>query len=254
MGNGMGGLFNMDNKFFTVMSRVADLMILNIIWIICCLPIVTIGASTTALYYVTMKMVKNEEAYIVKSFFKSFKQNFRQSTIIWLIVLVVGIVFALDLYILLQVDISFENIIRYGIYAMMAIYFLITAYIFPVLAKFYNSIKNTFKNAFFISIRHLPYSIAILAVNIVPMVVVLFVDGAFQYGSLLFILLGFSLIAFCNSYMFIKIFDRYVPEEKEEDEESQLDLDMEEKAENDYIDKSLSETFEYNLGVKKASN
>ena len=243
----------MDNKFFTFMSKVADLMILNIVWIICCLPIVTIGASTTALYYVTMKMVKNEEAYIVKSFFKSFKQNFKQSTIIWLIVLVVGIVFVLDLYILLQVDFSYENIIRYGIFAMIAIYLLITAYIFPVLAKFYNSIKNTFKNAFIISIRHLPYSVAILAINIVPMVVVLFVDGAFQYGSLLFLLLGFSLTAFCNSYMFNKIFDRYVPEEKEEDGESQLDLDMEEETGNDYLDKTVSETFESDLGMKKAA-
>ena len=67
----MGRLFNMDNKFFTFMSRVADLCILNVLCIIFCIPVITAGASITAMFYVTMKMVRNEEAYIVKGFFKS---------------------------------------------------------------------------------------------------------------------------------------------------------------------------------------
>ena len=69
----MGRFFSMDNKFFTFMNKVADLCILNIICLVCCIPIVTAGASITAMYYVTLKMVRNEEAYIVRSFFKSFK-------------------------------------------------------------------------------------------------------------------------------------------------------------------------------------
>ena len=93
----MDKLFNMDNKFFTVMGHVADLMILNIVFLICCLPVVTIGASLTALHYVTLKMARNEESYIVRSFFKSFKQNFRQATIINLIMLAVGAVLYVDL-------------------------------------------------------------------------------------------------------------------------------------------------------------
>ena len=67
----MDRLFNMDNKFFTVMGRVADLIMLNVVFLICCLPIVTIGASLTALHYVTLKMARNEESYIIRSFFKS---------------------------------------------------------------------------------------------------------------------------------------------------------------------------------------
>ena len=81
----MGRFFSMDNKFFTFMNKVADLCILNIICLVCCIPIVTAGASITAMYYVTLKMVRNEEAYIVRSFFKSFKDNFKQATIINLI-------------------------------------------------------------------------------------------------------------------------------------------------------------------------
>ena len=86
----MDRLFNMDNKFFTVMGRVADLIMLNVVFLICCLPIVTIGASLTALHYVTLKMARNEESYIIRSFFKSFKQNFKQATVINLIMLAVA--------------------------------------------------------------------------------------------------------------------------------------------------------------------
>ena len=78
----MGRFFNMDNKFFVFMGKIADLCMLNLLCIICCIPIVTAGASLTALYYVTMKMVRNEEAYIFRSFFRSFKQNFKQATVI----------------------------------------------------------------------------------------------------------------------------------------------------------------------------
>ncbi len=76
----MDRIFNMDNKFFTFMGKAADLILLNIIFLICCLPVVTIGASVTAMYYVTLKMVRNEESYISRSFFQSFRQNFRQAT------------------------------------------------------------------------------------------------------------------------------------------------------------------------------
>ena len=96
----MDRLFNMDNKFFTVMGRVADLIMLNVVFLICCLPIVTIGASLTALHYVTLKMARNEESYIIRSFFKSFKQNFKQATIINLIMLLFGGLLYLDLNII----------------------------------------------------------------------------------------------------------------------------------------------------------
>ncbi len=83
----MDRFFNMDNKFFTFMSRVADLIILNLLCIVCCIPVVTIGPSIAAMFYVTLKMVRNEESYIVRGFFKSFKQNLKQGIVINLIML-----------------------------------------------------------------------------------------------------------------------------------------------------------------------
>ena len=94
----MRALFDMDNAFFRGMSKVADLCILNVVFLICCIPVFTIGAATTALAYVTLKMKDGEEGYILKSFFRSFRQNFKQSTVIWLLMVLIGLVLGLDFY------------------------------------------------------------------------------------------------------------------------------------------------------------
>ena len=93
----MNRIFNMDNKFFTFMGRIADLIILNLLCIVCCIPIVTIGPAITAMFYVTMKMVRNEESYIVKGFFHSFKENLKQGIIINIIVLAAFTMLSLDI-------------------------------------------------------------------------------------------------------------------------------------------------------------
>ena len=72
--------FSLDSKFSQIMGRVFDLMMLNIIFLIMCIPIVTIGANFTAMYYVTLKMIKNEETYIFRTYWKSFRENFKQAT------------------------------------------------------------------------------------------------------------------------------------------------------------------------------
>ena len=81
----MGALFNLENPVWNFMGKVADLVILNLLALICSIPIVTIGASWTAMYYVTIKIVRKEEGYIIRDFFRSFKENFKQATIIWLL-------------------------------------------------------------------------------------------------------------------------------------------------------------------------
>lgn len=95
----MSEFFNPDNPIMRLITKIANSVYLNILWLICSLPVVTIGASTTSLFYVTLKMAKNEEGNLTAAYFRSFKENFRQATKIWLILLVTGIVFALDGYI-----------------------------------------------------------------------------------------------------------------------------------------------------------
>ena len=87
-------MFKIDSPLMNFLNKVADIMILNALFILCCLPVFTIGASLSAAYYICYKMIRNEDSYIVKGFFKSFKENFKQATVIWLFVLLIaGILF-----------------------------------------------------------------------------------------------------------------------------------------------------------------
>lgn len=221
----MSSFFNMDNKFFVFMGRVADLMILNLLCIICCIPIITAGPAITAMFYVTLKMVRNEESYIVKGFFKSFRQNLKQGIIINLIMLVFGILIITDICIMGNMEGTLYKVMYSIFFAFALVYVMIYMYIYPVLSKFYNSIKNTFINSLLMSIRHLPYTFLMIVVTAIPIVLFLFVPSSNVQSILLLscILVGASLIAYINSYFLVKIFDKYIPEEKEEESEENED-------------------------------
>ena len=137
----MGRIFDMNNTFFRFMSKVADLCILNIICVICCIPVITAGASITAMYYVTLKMVRNEDAYIVRGFFKSFKQNFKQATIINLIMLLIGVVLYNRPECVKSNAGGAGQIFQVIFMAFVLIYFILFLYVYPVLARFITQSK-----------------------------------------------------------------------------------------------------------------
>ena len=192
----MDRFFNMDNKFFTFMSRVADLIILNILCIVCCIPIVTIGPSISAMFYVTMKMVRNEESYIVRGFFKSFKQNLKQGIVINLIMLAAAVLLAIDISICRGTAGSLGKVLLVIFMMILVVYLMLFMYIYPVLAKFYNTIKNTFTNAFLMSIRHLPYTALMILISAAP-ALAFFIPSA-QLQSTVILLLVFPFL--CENF------------------------------------------------------
>lgn len=215
----MGRFFNMDNKFFVFMGKIADLCMLNLLCIICCIPIVTAGASLTALYYVTLKMVRNEEAYIFRSFFKSFKENFKQATIINVIMLIVAVLLYLDTNIAGNMGQTTGKILRMIFAVFTLLYVMVLLYVYPVLAKFYNSIKNTFKNAFLMAIRHLPFTILMLLICACPILILFIPSFQIQMSLIMLVILfGPAVIAYGNSHFFVRIFDKYIPEESVSEE------------------------------------
>ena len=118
----MSSLFNMDSPIMRFLSRVCDIMILNILCIVFCIPIITAGASVTAMYTVTLKMVRGEESYIFKGFLKAFKENFKQSTIIWLILLVIGALLAFDFRAVNMLPAALQNVFRILVGAFITFY------------------------------------------------------------------------------------------------------------------------------------
>lgn len=218
----MNHIFQIDNPFFRFMGNVADLVILNFLFLICCIPIVTIGASFTAAYYVALKKVRGEESYIARSFFHSFKQNFRQSTIIWLIFLFLGILLSFDFQIIKSLEGSAAVILNYLMIVAAFFSIMIFLYVFPILARFYNPIKTTLKNALLMAVRHLPYTILMVAITAGFLFITFLNYTSLAYSLLIWIVIGFALIIFINSYFFRKIFDCYMPSEEQEQKISEL--------------------------------
>lgn len=206
----MGGLFSMDGKFAQFMGKLADVVILNVLLVVCSLPIVTAGAATTAFYYVMLKLVKNEESYVFRSFFKAFRENFKQSTIVYLIVLAVAAVLGFDFYFAVRQGNGTGSPL-FVVFCVIALFFYMgSCYLFPLMAFFENSTKKVFKNAFLMAIAHFPYTILIAVVSFFPWFVLLF--GQVIPATFFDLIIGFSLSGFINSQLFRRIFKRYIPE------------------------------------------
>ena len=205
----MRNLLNLDNKFFRFLGKVADLVILNVLWLICCLPILTIGASTTALYYSVFKIQKNEESYIWRLFFQSFRLNLRQGTLFTIIFLLLGVFLTIDIYAYSNSG-AIENVILVLIVILIMIWLMTLSYVFPFLSWFQNSAKETLKNAFYMSIGNLPYTVLIVILNMIPGVVMIFFTDFFIMSAPLWFFIGESAIAYFNAKLFIKIFDKYL--------------------------------------------
>ena len=215
----MRNLFNMDNPVFRALGRLADLMILNLLFIVCSLPIVTTGASLTALNYVTLKMAENEEGYIVKPFFKSFKENFRQSTCIWLILFAIGLLLGADFYIMSYASGSVANFFRIFLTATVIVYAMVLIYVFPIQARFYNKVRITLKNALIMAIADFPRTVVMIVITVGSVIITFLTSYTLVYGMLIWLLAGFAIIAYANGFFLKKVFAKYMPKDESEDED-----------------------------------
>lgn len=197
--------FRMEGALWQVINTLMNIIILNVLFLICSIPLITIGASGTALYTVSLKLADNEDPYICKTFFKAFASNFKQGTAIWLICLVLGLSFAGNIWIIQT------GILHYVFIFFLFYLFLVISYVFPILSKFDNTVKNTIVNAFCMGMRHFfPWSLLILVCNALP-----FIVYGIHAATLYFIIpvmatCGFSVIAYINSKLFHHIFKKYI--------------------------------------------
>lgn len=213
--------FSYDSKFGQLFLKLSYGCCLNILWLVCCLPIVTIGASTTALYYTSFKIAKDEGSYITTMFFRSFRQNFKQATVIWLIMLVTGLVIAADAILLGRLRASSTGtmaviwtLLLAAIFACMIAYVIVLVYIFPLLSIASNTTANMFKNAFLIGTHYLFVTILVLFIHYAMFFLVVNVFTPL-------IIFGEGLCAVITAHMLLKILRPllYDPNERKDDAE-----------------------------------
>ncbi len=235
-------IFDVDSPLMQALSKVSDLVILNLLTLACCLPVITIGPALTALNHVALKIARNEETYITKSFFKSFKENFRQGVLIWLLFLALGTVLVCDYFILLGSDTRYASVMQVLILVAAAFVIFTFLYTFPVLARFHNTIKATLKNAFMISVAQFPKTILMFVMYLIPLLVFL---NFFQLIPFV-LFFGLSVPAWGSAKLYQKFFkkleDSYWERHKEEaGGEEQADGEEDVRIFRDELDETLQD-------------
>ena len=215
----MSGIFNPENKFWDFIGKLADVTFMSMLWLITSLPIVTVGAATTAFYDFTMHQVNDREGTVWRSYFRSFRKNFRRGTAIWLIELAAVVFFGFDFWAAWKYFVATGgvwSIVVLGMTACALILVLLTGfYAYPMLATFDFPVKKLVTNSFIMAVGNLPTTLVILLIFGIAAVASYYLSGIF--------FIFFGLAVFFSSYFFFAVFWRYT--EKDEDEEdSEEDL------------------------------
>ncbi|MCR5735047.1 MAG: YesL family protein [Lachnospiraceae bacterium] len=207
---------NTDSFVVRALNKLTDLLVLNILFIICSLPVFTIGAAVTAMYAVSLRSVRYGDGYVVKTFFDAFKKNFAQSTIAWLIVMAVGAVLFFDLRFFGALSPEVSKICSGAVYVIAFFVWTVVTWLFPVISKMDDTlmvqVKNSAKMAFGFFI---PYTILCLLIQ-----------GGAVYAAIhnvpfmmMMLLLGFSGISYICSFFVYKVFSRFIDEEPASDDD-----------------------------------
>lgn len=209
---------DLDNPVLVTLSKLFDLVMISIIWLILSIPIFTIGPSTTALYYSVVKVLRRERGYISKEYFKSFKLNFKKGAIISIILI--------PAYIIIYFDFVYANILikqgsnlaylLFGIFTIIGtVLILTTLYIFPVLSRFELKLNETFKNSLILSIKHLPSTIAMLIITIIALLIL-------NIFPIAIVIMPATLTYFISLLM-EKIFKKYISKDEKSQEKTKID-------------------------------
>ena len=204
--------FSPDNPVTRFLTRLCDLIILNLLFMICCLPIFTIGASITAMYSITLKMLRNEECYIIKGFLSAFKSNFKQATLLWIPCFLIGAFLIADLYIVNNILPPEYYYLKYPVLCLIIAFLCGYLYMFPLLSFFDAPLKQQVKNAFLLSLGHLPTTIVVLCLHLFILILVDFYNFLLIPVFSVFVFCGFSTMALLYSYYYRKVFDSHLPE------------------------------------------
>lgn len=205
----MNRLFNPDNPVMQFISKIFDLVILNLLFILSCIPVITIGASLSGLYYVSLKMVRAEDPYIWQNFWKAFRQNFRQSTLAWLLFLFAAVFLGMDFYIINSQNTLLFAVIRVCLWIVCGILLSMFLYIFPIISHFVCTMKQAVKNAALMTFGHLPYTAILLAMCAGIIYLLNASPKTFAMAVILSGICGFSVFSFTASIFFDRIFKIY---------------------------------------------
>ena len=225
------GTFGENNPVWKAINRYADMLLTGVLFVITCLPVVTIGASLCAFYYTAMDSLRKEDGYIFKRYFSSFGKNFKKATILWLIMLAIAAVLGLDVYFwLVNSQVQFSGVML-GISGILCfLWFMTFIFVFPLQTRFENSIGKTLQNAFMIGLGRLPFTVGVLVLlGIIGFLCV----SSIVIGAIVFFL-GIGVVGYLLVYNYERFFKKcgYIAEDdgkiKNDDYDFEVEVDYDE--------------------------
>lgn len=212
------GIFNADGGIVRGLGKIVDIVFLSILFLICSIPIFTTGTAVTALYYTVNKVIKNDRGYVFREYMGAFRNNFKQTTPVWLLSLVIFGVLGIDIYLMYQWAQSGSRIAALiVIFLIMTVFFIAwTLYVFAYMARFENTRKQSMKNALLIALANLGWTLLLIAMVLAAML--------FLYLMPVSILFLPGLFTLLESYVLERIFWKYM---SEEDRKAELERNRE---------------------------
>ncbi|MBR0088063.1 MAG: DUF624 domain-containing protein [Lachnospiraceae bacterium] len=243
----MKNIFNLNNPVWIFIGRLVDVFVLNILWFVCSIPIVTFGPATVSLYYSMMKTVCDENPKYVRNFFKTMKENMANGIPLGLTMLVLGglIVYAILFY---STNANYGDnlwilIFKYVMYGLGVLYVLMFQYVFALSARFVNTTFRTMRNALFLALQHFWWTIVMVFVMLLPAIIL------YMTNFLPILLLGFGLSVYINAYILNKILDPLIRKAKQEQ-----GLETPEEEEERYTAEELAAASEWHMPASLASS
>lgn len=215
----MGNIFRWDSPFMQKVAKAGNLILLNILWILCSIPVLTMGAATAALYYVVFQYQTAEETSVVKPFFRAFAKNFKQATLLWIPILLIAVVLILDLRYLFAFGGS--TLMGVIIFLVSMVFLLIQPQLLPQVARFENKLGTVIKNAALLTILHMPSAFLMATLNVLPVIILFLFPVEFMRWLPLWVGIWFSLVAYMNGRMLLKQWAKHMPQKEEMEDKNE---------------------------------
>ena len=201
--------FVIDSPVMRFLGRIGDIIILNLIFVVTALPVVTVGTALSALYTVAMKLARGEDPSVLREYMRAFWRNRKPATICWLIMAAAGALIFLDFRLAGAFGGALYTVVRLLLAMIFGVWMLTFLYLFPYIARFENTVFHSVKNALFLSAAHLPSTVMMLVISVGLIVVTLFTSRTFVIGTIGWFFAGFAAVAYVQSFLLSRIFAKY---------------------------------------------
>lgn len=203
----MKDFFNLESPFMQLLTRVGDLIIVNVLFLVCCVPVVTIGASTAALHKVTQCIVFDEDNGIARTFFRAFRENFKQATTVWGLMLVFAAATVCNYMLISGFAAGTAAAVLKGVLVVLiGLVVVLAAYLFPLMVRYSNTLREHAVNSLILAVVKLPRTVGLVLLSAMPVLILAISLQTFVNTLVFWLSIGFAFTGYMSSVLLKPVF------------------------------------------------